>query len=74
MRSHVPEAQVSGLLYELNLPPGDSVIGMVVRTGTWKGEENLIRLAKLVLNRLERVDFVIAGGTFDRRGQLPDDL
>src|SRR6476620_11978631 len=62
------------LRHELNLPPDDSVIGMVGRTGTWKGEENLIRLAKLVLNRVERVDFVIAGGTFDRRDHLPDDL
>jgi hypothetical protein len=27
-----------------------------------------------VLNRVERVDFVIAGGTFDRRDHLLDDL
>jgi glycosyltransferase involved in cell wall biosynthesis len=47
---------------------------MVGRIGTWKGEDNLIRLAKLVLNRVERVSFVIAGGTFDRRDHLLDDL
>lgn len=47
---------------------------MVGRIGTWKGEENLIRLAKLVLNRVERVSFVIAGGRFDRRDHLLDDL
>jgi glycosyltransferase involved in cell wall biosynthesis len=71
---NVTEAQVARLRGELNLPPADSVIGMVGRTGTWKCEENLIRLAKLVLNRVERVDFVIAGGTFDRRDHLLNDL
>jgi glycosyltransferase involved in cell wall biosynthesis len=71
---NVTDAQVAHLRQELNLPPGDSVIGMVGRIGTWKGEENLIRVAKLVLNRVERVHFVIAGGTFDRRDHLLDDL
>ena len=72
-RSVTPD-QVARLRHEMNIPPGDSVVGMVGRIGTWKGEENFIRVAKIVLNRVERVRFVIAGGTFDRRDHLLDDL
>jgi hypothetical protein len=58
----------------LNLLPRGSVIRMLGHAGTWEGEDNLIRLAKLVLNRVERVSFAMTGDILDHREHLLDNL
>ena len=66
--------EVEEVRQELGIGPGEAVVGMVGRIGMWKGEGNFVQVARLVAEREPKAKFVIAGGTFDRRDHLLDEL
>lgn len=71
---HVHPQEVSLVREELGIEPDSPVVGMVGRIGLGKGEENFVQVARRVAERNPSARFVIAGGTFDRRDHLLDDL
>ena len=47
--------------------PGDLVVGMVGRLGTWKGEEQFVALAAQARREWPQARFVIVGSAFDNQ-------
>jgi glycosyltransferase involved in cell wall biosynthesis len=66
--------RVAGLRREFGIEPGDKIVGMVGRIGTWKGEHGFLEVAEQVSTRVPEARFLVVGGTFDNRDRYLDNV
>ncbi len=69
-----PEINGSGIRNEFGIADDELVVGMVGRLTEWKGQREFIKAAFLVAKDIEKVKFMIVGGTTFSRESYFEEL